>query len=272
MRRASSFQRPGVDVFELRLAVFEGPLDLLLHLLEKEELDITTVSLVQVTDQYLSYLRSLEEINLDALADFVAVAARLLYMKSRALLPKEAAVEGEPAAEEEGEDLAQLLIEYRRYKEAAAGLREREERGLHAYPRLAPPPEVPMPSGLERVTLRKLTRILRQALSRHPPEPQGTIEREEVTVQQKVEEILDGLRRRASLSFRRLVMACRSRLEVVVSFLAVLELIKADRLRAEQTELFGDIILVALEEDSDGGEPSLNTAEPGATMPAKEGL
>ena len=258
-------------MFELRLPVFEGPLDLLLHLLEKEELDITTVSLVQVTDQYLSYLRSLEEINLDALADFVAVGARLLYMKSRALLPREAGVEGE-AAEERGEDLAQLLIEYRRYKEAAAALREREERGLRAYPRLAPPPEVPLPSGLERVTLRKLTRILRQALSRHPPEPEGTIEREEVTVRQKVEEILAALARRASLSFRRLVMACRSRLEVVVSFLAVLELIKADRLRAEQTELFGDIILVALEEDSDGGEPSLNTAEPGATMPAKEGL
>ncbi len=233
-------------MFQIKLPVFEGPLDLLLHLLEKEELDITAVSLVQVTDQYLSYLHSLEEINLDALADFVAVGARLLYMKSRALLPREPGTESEAPEEEEGEDLAQLLIEYRKYKEAAAALREREERGLRAYPRLAPAIERPLPSGLERVTLRKLVRILRQALSRHPPEPQGAIEREEITVQQKVEEILAALAGRASLSFRRLITACRSRLEVVVSFLAVLELIKANRLRAEQWELFGDILLVAI--------------------------
>ena len=234
-------------MFQLKLPVFEGPLDLLLHLLEKEELDITAVSLVQVTDQYLSYLRSLEEINLDALADFVAIGARLLYMKSRALLPREAGVEDE-SVEEEGEDLAQLLIEYRRYKEVASALRQREEQGLHAYPRIAAPPEVPLPSGLERVTLRKLTRILQQALSRHPPEPLGTIERDGVTVQQKVEEIVAGLKRRTSLSFRHLVMACRSRREVVAAFLAVLELIKSDRIVAEQAELFGDIRLAALGE------------------------
>jgi len=255
-------------VFELRLAVFEGPLDLLLHLLEKEELDITTVSLVQVTDQYLSYLRSTEEVNLDALADFVAIGARLIYMKSRALLPREAAVEVE-GEDEEGEDLAQLLIEYRKYKQAAAGLRERQERGLRAYPRVAAPPEVPLPSGLERVTLRRLTRILRQALSRLPPEPEGTIEREEVTVRQKVEEVLAALTRRAALSFRRLVMACRSRREVVAAFLAVLELIKSNRLRAEQSELFGDIRLVALELEPE--QASLNGARAGAILPAREG-
>jgi len=236
------------DVFEIKLPLFEGPLDLLLHLLEKEELDITAVSLVQVTDQYLSHLHSLETINMDALADFIAVGAKLLLLKSRALLPRELGVAAEDEEEDVGEELARLLIEYQRFKEAASGLREREDRGLRSYPRLVPPPEVPLSLGLDRVTLRKLTRIFRDALGRFPPEEEGnTIHRQEVSIQEKVEEILAALARRGHLSFRRLVSACRSRLEVVVAFLAVLELVKAQRVVAEQERLFGDIRLVPLE-------------------------
>ena len=235
------------DVFEIRLPLFEGPLDLLLHLLEKEELDITAVSLVQVTDQYLSHLHSVEAINMDALADFIAVGAKLLLLKSRALLPREPGA-AEEDEEDVGEELARLLIEYQRFKEAASGLREREDQGLRSYPRLVPPPEVPLSLGLDRVTLRKLTHIFRDALARLPAEEEGsTIHRQEVSIQEKVEEILAGLAQRGHLSFRRLVSACRSRLEVVVSFLAVLELIKAQRIVAEQERLFGDIRLVPLE-------------------------
>jgi segregation and condensation protein A len=239
-------------VFELKLPVFEGPLDLLLHLLEKEELEITSVSLVQVTDQYMSYLHSLDEINIDFLADFIAVGAKLLLLKSRALLPREAGVSEEGEEEDGGEELTRLLIEYRRFKEAASALREREDQGLRSYPRLGTPPEVPLSLGLDRVTLRKLSRIFREALQRLPAEEGGTIDRQEVSVQEKVEDILAALVDRGHLSFRRLVSTCRSRLEVVVSFLAVLELIKANRLRAEQSELFGDIRLVVLEESLAG--------------------
>ena len=235
-------------VFELRLPVFEGPLDLLLHLLEKEELEITSVSLVQVTDQYLSYLHSLDEINMDALADFIAVGAKLLLLKSRALLPREAGAAEEGEEEDVGEELARLLIEYRRFKEAASLLREREDQGLRSYPRLAPPPEVPFSLGLDRVTLRKLSRIFRDALRRLPAEEEpGTINRQEVSVREKVEEILAGLAQRGRLSFVGLVSACRTRLEVIVSFLAVLELIKAQRIVAEQERRFGDITLLLLE-------------------------
>lgn len=239
------------DVFEVKLPVFEGPLDLLLHLLEKNELDITSVSLVQVTDQYLSHLHSLEAINMDALADFIAVGAKLLLLKSRALLPREPGAADEDE-EDVGEELTRLLIEYQRFKEAAIVLRGREEEGLRSYPRLGPPPEVPLSLGLDRVTLRKLTRIFRDALGRLPLEEQSTIQRQEVSVHEKVEEFLAALAMERSLSFRRLVSACRSRLEVVVSFLAVLELIKSNRLRAEQSELFGDIRLVVLEEVPSG--------------------
>src|SRR3989304_337605 len=109
------FDTQRAPAFQLQLPVFEGPLDLLLYLIEREELDITAVSLVQVTDQYLSYLRSGEQIDATALAEFIAIGARLLYLKSRALLPKP------PPAEEplEGlaEDLVQRLREYRRFKE-----------------------------------------------------------------------------------------------------------------------------------------------------------
>jgi segregation and condensation protein A len=236
-------------VFEIRLPVFEGPLDLLLHLLEKEELDITAVSLVQVTDQYMSYLHSMDEINMDVLADFIAVGAKLLLLKSRALLPREPGVPEEGEEEDVGEELARLLIEYRRFKGAASALREREDQGLRSYPRLGTPPEVALSLGLDRVTLRKLSRIFREALQRLPAEEEvGTINRHEVSVREKVEEILAALMERGHVSFRRLVSTCRSRLEVVVSFLAVLELIKSNRLRAEQSELFGDIRLVVLEE------------------------
>jgi segregation and condensation protein A len=235
-------------VFELKLPVFEGPLDLLLHLLEKEEMDITSISLVQVTDQYLFHLHSLEGINMDALADFIAVGAKLLLLKSRALLPREPGAAEEDEEEDVGEELARVLIEYQRFKEAATVLREREAQGLRSYPRLGPPPEVPLSLGLDRVSLRKLTRIFSDALRRLPPEEEAdTIEGVEMSIQEKVDEIVAALAHRGHLSFRRLVSACRSRLEVVVSFLAVLELIKAQRLIAEQERLFGDIRLVPLE-------------------------
>src|SRR3990170_1663809 len=155
--------------FQLQLPVFEGPLDLLLYLIEREELDITAVSLAQVADQYLSYLHSGERIDADALAEFIAVGARLLYIKSRALLPRPPS-DGEEL-EEMGDDLVQRLREYRRFKEAAAALRAIEEQGLRAYPRLAPPPSLPLPTGLDGVTLDLLTSSVREVLQRRPEEP-----------------------------------------------------------------------------------------------------
>ena len=231
--------------FQLRLPVFEGPLDLLLYLIEREELDITAVSLVQVTDQYLSYLRSGEQVDATALAEFIAVGARLLYLKSCALLPRPGAVE-EPE-EELGEDLVRRLREYQRFKQAAGHLRTIEEQGLRAYPRLAPPTDVPLPTGLDGVTLDLLLGVFQEVLARQPEEePEGVVQRQEVTVEQKVAELSESLRRRKRLSFRKFISACRSRVEVIVAFLAVLELVKGLRLRAEQDTLFADISLVAL--------------------------
>jgi len=248
-------QIPANQAFKFQLPVFEGPLDLLLYLIEREELDITAVSLVQVTGQYLSYLHAGEQIDADALAEFIAVGARLLYLKSRALLPRPPS--DDEGLEELGDDLVQRLREYRRFKEAAAALRAIEEQGLRAYPRLAPPPSLPLPTGLDGVTLDLLTSIVRQVLERKPEEPpEVVVPREVVTVEQKIAELSTALREHKRLSFRAFISASRSRVEVIVAFLAVLELIKALLLRAEQDALFGDINLVALEQSEVSEAPA----------------
>jgi segregation and condensation protein A len=236
-----------VDAFQLHLSVFDGPLDLLLYLIEREELDITAVSLVQVTDQYLGYIRSAEQIDAAALAEFIAIGARLLLLKSRALLPRPLP-EGQEEDEDFGDDLVARLREYKRFKEAAGWLRDIDERGLHSYPRLGPISGVPLPTGLNGVTLDLLSKIVQEVLERAPDEPEEeVIERHVITVEERVAQLKDQLGERKRLSFRAFISQCRTRIEIIVSFMAVLELIKGLQLQAEQDGLFGDIQLVALE-------------------------
>ncbi|HJX61452.1 MAG TPA: segregation/condensation protein A [Dehalococcoidia bacterium] len=235
-------------MFELKLPVFEGPLDLLLHLIEREELDITTVSLAQVTDQYWAYLHSASGLDPEALADFIVIGARLLYIKSRALLPELRPRPAEEEKEDVGEQLAQMLVEYKRFRQAAETFRDLEERGQRAYPRVAPPKGVLLPPGLKGVTLDGLLSIFQEALNRQPVEEvvEDAIPREPVTVDEKMEKVMTAVTRgRGRASFRALVEACTSRTEIIVVFLAVLELMKAGRVSAEQEESFGDIALVA---------------------------
>jgi segregation and condensation protein A len=234
------------DAFQLKLPVFEGPLDLLLYLIEREQLDITAVSLVQVTDQYLSYLRSGEQIDAYALAEFIAIGAKLIYLKSRALLPRP--LPPEDGEEDIGDELVRRLREYRQFKEAAGWLKEVESRGLHAYPRMAPVTGVPVPTGLDGVTVDLLFQIVQEVLSKQPEETveEVVVRRTEYTVEDKIEELGKLLKRSKRVSFRKFISACHSRLEVIVAFLAVLELIKGLRLSAEQNALFGDINLVGL--------------------------
>ncbi|HXK32808.1 MAG TPA: ScpA family protein [Dehalococcoidia bacterium] len=241
--------------FQLQLPVFNGPLDLLLHLIEREELDITSVALVQVADQYMEHLRSGEQLNLDALADFIYIGARLLLLKSRALLPRpEAQQQADDDDEDIGDDLARQLMEYRRFKEAAGQLREIERAGLHSYPRIAPPPELPPPPGLDGVTLEMLQQMVQEALTRRPAarEPVQIIRPHKITVREKIAALRDRLAAQGRLSFRAIVEECRTRTEVIVSFLAVLELIKSRVLDAQQDDAFADIILVP------SGEPPLD--------------
>jgi segregation and condensation protein A len=236
--------------YQLTLPTFEGPLDLLLHLIEREELEITEIALVSVTDQYMTYLHSTDELNLDALADFIAIGARLLYLKSRALLPRPPT---DDFAEEEdpGDDLARQLIEYKRFKEAAGQLRVIEAAGLRAYPRVAPPPEFPPPHGLDGVTLDLLQRLVEQALQRKADEePAQIIHPFKVTVTEKIRLIHQTLAAEGRASFRAFIENCTTRMEIVVVFLAILELIRSGVLEAVQDAAFEDILLVPAEDAS----------------------
>lgn len=233
---------------QISLPVFEGPLDLLLHLIERDDLDITAVSLVAVTDQYLKAINDGQGCNPHALADFVAIGARLIYLKSRALLPRPPEDEQAQLEDDEvGRELVDLLIEYRRYTQAADILEERQERGLRTYTRLAPPPERPPSNGLDGVTVEALRRIMLQVLARTPVErPQGVIQRDTLTLRERITQFRERLASRGSFSFRQTILECNSRIEVVISFMAVLELLKTGECDARQSSTWGDIEVVAL--------------------------
>lgn len=231
---------------QLALPFFEGPLDLLLHLIEREELDITSVALVAVADQYLAILHESEHINIDALADFISIGARLLLLKSRALLPRPEPADGDEPEDDLGDDLARQLMEYKLFKEAAGRLRDIETAGLKSYPRIAPPPELPPPPGLDGVTLDILRQMVEIALTRKPEvhEPVAIIRAFKHTVRDKVELLRELLAENGRVSFRGVIDACTSRMEIIVSFMAVLELIKSRVLEAVQDAAFADILLV----------------------------
>lgn len=241
--------------------VFEGPLDLLLHLIEREALDITTVSLIQVTDQYIAMLRVQAQgrsaeagrgaseiglIDLRALADFVAVGAKLLFLKSCALLPRtpEQMAEDQLTAEEIATDLTAQLEEYRAFKNAASYLRVLEEAGHRSFTRIAAPPADWAPTGLEQVTMKKLLAALAKALQRLPavPEPER-LQRPVLNIAERRQSLLASVRRAGRLPFTRILAECKSRFEAIITFLAILDLLKTEDLRAEQSAAFGEIML-----------------------------
>jgi segregation and condensation protein A len=244
---------PETEGFQLSLNIFEGPLDLLLHLIEREELDITNIALVAVTDQYMKFLHSGEQLNLDAMADFIQIGARLLLLKSRALLPRPAIDDaGGEIDEDPSDDLALQLLEYKLFKEAAGNLREIERAGLHSYPRIAPPPEMPPPTGLDGITLDLLREMVETALTREPEAAAhvAVIRPHKITIREKVSLIRERLDAEGKVSFRALIEECQTRMEIIISFMAVLELIKSRVLEALQDAAFADILLVPSEDEA----------------------
>jgi segregation and condensation protein A len=228
--------------FTLSIGVFDGPLDLLLQLTERRELDITTVSLAQVADLYLAYVRSLEAIDPYDLADFIAVAAKLLLIKSTVLLPRPPR-RLEDDEVEDPTDLTERLREYQAIKRAAVELREREEAGLRSYPRLAPlaPPPIPprREVGVPSDLIRAFERLARLAIERQPEE---VVAREPFSISEKMTLLRERTGRGERLSFLAL-LGGRSRGEIVATFLAVLELIRLGEIDVRQDDRFGDIAI-----------------------------
>lgn len=235
--------------FTVHLPVFEGPLDLLLHLIQRRELDITKVSLAAVTDDYLAYLRRLERIDPGRVADFLVVAARLLVIKSRLLLPAEQEEEDE---EDDGDALARALEAYRRFREVADVLADREAARLHAYVREAPPPDLEPRLDPQGTSLDDLVAALRRVLEERPEEPESvdTVVRPlRVTVRECIRHLTDRLRTSERFSFEELLSAQSSRQEVIANFLALLELIKMQRAVVRQEALFKPIYIEPIPEN-----------------------
>ena len=249
MTQISQTQSPGhaagAEVYQVALPVFEGPLDLLLHLIEREELDITAISLVQVTDQYLAHLQRLKKVDADSLADFLVMAARLILIKSRALLPRAPALPGEDEEEDPGEQLARQLREYKRFKDVANQLAVLDELHRRSFVRIAPPPRSQSRIDLEGVTLEALLEAVREALMVAPPAPPvgEVVPRFIITVAERVNSILTSTEGGQRLTFLSLLTDTRSRLEIIVTFLAVLELLKRRRITVVQDQPFGEILI-----------------------------
>ncbi|MBC7259282.1 MAG: segregation/condensation protein A [Chloroflexi bacterium] len=256
------------DGYQVQLPVFEGPLDLLLHLIEEQQLDITKVSLAQVTQQYLDYIAHAEAINPDQLADFLVVAAKLIYIKSTVLLPQ--MVVSEEEEEDAGDDLVRQLLLYRQFKQAAAYLRALEEQGNRAFVRVAPPVGLPRTVDLEDVTLDALVQAVREALAVAPPAPpvNDVVAPLLITVDEKIAFIQERLARRGRVSFRQLVRQARSRMEVIVTFLAVLEMVKRQLVEAYQEALFGEVFIAALKPPERRGEAPAGVNGNGGAPPS----
>lgn len=229
-------------MYTIQLPVYEGPLDLLLELIEKAELDITKVSLARVTDQYLSYLNQLTQFELEDLSSFLVIAARLLQIKSEALLPRPP--EREPGEEDPGDALARQLVEYKKYKQIAILLAEREQEGFRTFLRQSPAP-LPEPSlDLKGISLLDLYEALDQLTQEVRSSGIGlkdVVAQPVVRIRDRIQRIIDKIRSFGRTSFRSVLEDTKTRLEIVISFLAILELVKQGQVEAEQDQLFGDI-------------------------------
>lgn len=231
---------------QIHLPVFQGPLELLLHLIERDDLDITSISLVAVTDQYLGAIRTTEGFPPRALAEFISIGAKLIYLKSRALLPRDPSLTAEADDDDVGRELIDMLVEYRRYAAVTAILGERQEAGLRYFPRMAPPPPQPEGDGLIGVTTELMRTIMIDVLRRTPERPRVILPRQRSTLAQRLGILRERLHTAGRFSFREAMAECATRLEVVLSFLAILELIKSGECDAVQAEHWGDIEVTAM--------------------------
>lgn len=233
--------------YQVQLPDFEGPLDLLLRLIEREELDITVIALAQVADQYLAHVRQMESPDPGSLSAFLVIAARLLVIKSRALLPRPQAARGPDEPPDEGEQLARQLREYQRYKQAAALLRGWEEQGRRTYTRLAAPPAPVRPANQQiEVTVSEMIAAVQrrmQLLLPFDPPLSALPMPKAITVAEMAEKIHSRLQVQQWIDFEDLLSLAVQRVEVIVGLWAVLELLKRQAIVAEQPKLFGPIMI-----------------------------
>jgi segregation and condensation protein A len=228
--------------YKITTDVFEGPLDLLLQLIESAELDITKVSLARVTDQYLTHLRDLVNRDPVEVSAFLVIAAKLVFIKSSILLPSDQD-KGEEPQEDIGDQLARQLLEYKQYKNIAEWLGERQLSGLRSYYRVAPPPVIIEHLDISDVTLFDLIDILMDTYfkSEHETAMSEVVTISPLTIKNRIQNIKTHFRSMKQVNFSDLIAQDESRLDVVITFLALLELVKNHAITALQDSLFSDI-------------------------------
>ena len=234
----------------VKLEAFEGPLDLLLHLIEKNKIDIYDIPIVEITDQYMEYLHSMEKEDLGVMSEFMVMAATLLDIKCKMLLPKEINEEGEE--EDPRAELVQKLLEYKMYKYMSYELRDRLGDAAGVYYRKKDLPEEVLqyapPSDpqelLRGLTLEKMSAIYQSLIRRQENKIDpirskfGRIEKEEISLSDKLLEMRDYAKEHRKFSFRQLMEDQHSRVQLIVTFLSILELMKMGHVHAEQADLF----------------------------------
>jgi segregation and condensation protein A len=231
--------------YTIDLPSFAGPLDLLLHLIERQELDITAISLVNVTEQYLNQIEQLKQNRIEQLIDFLVVAARLVQIKSRALLPQTPVIiEGEEE-EDPADALIRQLKTYRRFKQAAVWLQNREKLGLRTYLRVAPPPKLQGRLDMSGVTVETLLTAVRGALARVEDQEKSVaiLQPRRITIEGQINRLRQRAKIEGTFRFTELLSAETSRVEISITLLALLELIKRREIVASQSEMFGPIEL-----------------------------
>jgi segregation and condensation protein A len=244
---------PGIaDSFRIALPNFEGPLDLLLHLIREHRVDIFDIPVALIAQKYLEHLERMRELNLDIAGEFLVMASTLAHIKSRLLLPRQEQPLAEAElAEEAGDPRAELvrrLLEYQKYKEAAEALGAHDILDRDVFPRRVAVEEVPIPEdeiGLVEISVYKLIEALDRVLKNAAPELQHEIVRERVSISEAIQRIAERLHAVPQLSFFTLFEGQRTRQEIVAAFLAILEMVKLKLIRVFQEADSEEILLAA---------------------------
>jgi len=247
----------------VKLQVFEGPLDLLLHLIDKNKIDIYDIPIVEITNQYMDYINSMDKEDLNIMSEFLLMAATLLDIKCRMLLPREVNEEGEE--EDPRRELVEQLLQYKMYKYMSYELRDRQVDGQRMMYKTATLPKevqeyvepVDLDLLLSDLSLGRLNRIFRDVMRRQTEKidpirsKYGKIEKEEVTLPEKLLYVEEYARVHRNFSFRDLLERQASKFQVIVTFLAVLELMKVGKIQIQQEHTFDDILITAIENNEE---------------------
>jgi segregation and condensation protein A len=228
------------DAYRVKLEIFEGPLDLLLYLIKKDEIDIYDIPIARITEQYLAYLELMQELDISVAGDFLVIASTLIYIKSKMLLPPDPKVDGEEdLSEDPRAELVERLLEYQKFKSAAQMLYSRGEIESACYTR--GPLETDGSNPEVSTTLFDMLRVFREVLKRAEAQMEMEIARDEMTIAEKLAQIHAMLEEGERINVRDLFEMSRSKRELIITFLALLELVKEWKIYLIQDEPFGDI-------------------------------